>query len=133
MTDTDAISDAVVQAVRTAKATIGTLADEVEKIGITLNEETLGYLAGKQIDRQLHKLARSPGNLALLMTINETLEILRRLPFNLDLWDAQNTYYEICHSRCPAARTADRQGDRSAAEWLEQFRRLGDHLRIGIL
>ncbi len=112
---------------------LGTLAEEVGKIGIRLDEETLGLLAGRQIDRQLVKLARSPGNLALMMTISETLEILQRLPLKPDFWDAQNTYYEIRREHCPAARLAHSKGDRGAGEWLDQFRKLGDYLRIGNL
>jgi hypothetical protein len=102
---------------------LSVLAEEVEKLDIALDEPMLGLAADRQLLRQMEKLAVAPGNLALLLTICETAEVLRALPIRLDLWQAQNLYWRI-HRDCaltPAA-GCDRQ------EWGECFRRLGDAL-----
>ncbi|OGR32891.1 MAG: hypothetical protein A2005_05085 [Desulfuromonadales bacterium GWC2_61_20] len=98
------------------------LAEEVAKLDIPLDEPLLGLNAGRQIKRQLEKLQRTPDNLALLLTINETLEILATLPVNLDLWEAQNRYWGIKSS--PITAKAD------DPEWVVGFRRLGELLQI---
>jgi len=98
------------------------LAEEVEKLGIRLEDPILALAAGRQIVRQMEKLALAPQNLALLLTIIETVEVLCTLPIKVDLWQAQNLYWEIHQSRQPGGRD----------EWLESFQRLGECLQMHI-
>lgn len=109
------------------------LAAEAGRLGLELQDPTLGFTAGHQIARQMEKLARAPQNLALVITINETLEILGRLPIRLDLWRAQNSYYAICHQLCPTIQKSLHAGDTTLTEWFEQFRLLGQALKVGMI
>ena len=99
------------------------LTAEVARLDINLDEPLLGLAAGRQLERQLERIARSPQNLALLLTIIETLEVLGELPVQPDLWQAQNLYWAIHHEVVPAQQTE---------EWRAAFRRLGDALEMGI-
>ncbi|WP_429886177.1 DUF3536 domain-containing protein [Geoalkalibacter halelectricus] len=108
-------------------------AGEVERLALRLRDETLGFAAGRQIARQMNKLARAPRNLAFLITINETLETLEQLPIKLDLWRAQNAYYAICQQLCPSVQKSLLAGEPGLTEWFEQFRRLGQALKVGMI
>jgi hypothetical protein len=102
------------------------LAEEVNKLGIPLDDPMLGIAAGRQIERQMEKLARAPRNLALILTLIETLEVLQDLPIRLDLWRAQNLYWDIHSALEPGLEGLG--GD----DWLINFRRLGDCLQMRI-
>jgi alpha-amylase/alpha-mannosidase (GH57 family) len=107
------------------------LADEVEALAIPLDEPMLGLAAGRQLLQQLDKLAIAPRNLALLLTIIETLEILSELPFELDLWQAQNRFWEILHevrAEIPATAVTTAGTD----DWQAGFRRLGTLLQVQV-
>ncbi|HXV21279.1 MAG TPA: DUF3536 domain-containing protein, partial [Desulfuromonadales bacterium] len=98
------------------------LAEEVEKLGIPLEDPILALAAGRQIVRQMEKLALAPQNLALLLTIIETVEVLCSLPIKVDLWQAQNLYWDIHQTLPPAGQD----------EWRDNFRRLGNCLQMRI-
>ncbi len=100
------------------------LAEEVEKLEIPLDEPMLDLAAGRQLERQMEKLDRAPGNLALMLTLCETLEMLQGLPIRPDLWRAQNLYWSIHQSHHPLYLA------RRDEEWLGSFRRLGDCLKV---
>ncbi len=109
------------------------LAEEMEKVSVTLDQTVLGLAAGRQLARQLKNLARAPGNLALLITLNETLEVLRALPLQLELWEAQNVLSDICREQAGGIGEAATQGEESARESLEQLRRLARNLGVGMV
>lgn len=98
------------------------LAEEVEKLGIPLEDPILALAAGRQIVGLMEKLFLSRQNLALLLTIIETLEVLCTLPIQVDLWQAQNLYWDIHQTLPPEMQD----------EWRENFRRLGDSLQMRI-
>jgi hypothetical protein len=98
------------------------LAEEVEKLGILLEDPILALAAGRQIVRQMEKLVLAPQNLALLLTIIETVGVLCSLPIKVDLWQAQNCYWGIHQTLPPEGQD----------EWRDNFRRLGDCLQMHI-
>jgi alpha-amylase/alpha-mannosidase (GH57 family) len=100
------------------------LTEEVERLEIPLDEPMLGLAAGRQLERQMEKLAQAPGNLALMLTLCETLEMLQGLPIRPDLWRAQNLYWSIHQNHHPAYLA------RREEEWLGSFRRLGESLKV---
>jgi hypothetical protein len=113
---------ALLEADQPRPAELRALAEEVGKLGISLDEPMLGLAAGRLFERQMERLARAPRNLALMLTIIETLEVLRALPLRPDLWRAQNLFEEI-HRACAA-----QMGGEEEKEWQESFRRLGEGL-----
>ncbi len=98
-----------------------TLAEEMEKLDIALDEPLLALAAGRQFERQLERLGRTPQNLALLLTIIETLEAIGELPLRPDLWRAQNLFWAIYQGGNQA---------QQSEEWRAAFRRLGDCLEM---
>ena len=107
-------------------AELQSLTEEVENLALPLDEPMLGLAAGRQLARQMERLARSPQNLALLLTILEALKSLCALPFKPDLWQAQNLYWQIYRWSL-----ADKK-ERPSGEWQENFRELGRFLGVDI-
>jgi alpha-amylase/alpha-mannosidase (GH57 family) len=106
------------------------LADEVENLELPLDDPMLGMAAGRQIARQLEKFGHPPDNLDLLISLIETLEVLHSLPIKLDLWQAQNLFWEI-HRKC-RAEMDEAKGEKAISEWRDSFQRLGDLLEVRI-
>jgi hypothetical protein len=101
------------------------LAEEVEKLGLILDDPMLPLAAGRQLLHQMEKLSRTPRNMALLLTIIETLEVLQAFPLEVDLWKAQNLYWETHHALIPLPGGEN-------GEWQESFLRLGDLLQVRV-
>jgi hypothetical protein len=54
------------------------------------------------------------------------------MPFEVDLWNTQNLYYEMLHGAYPHFRSLAQQGDAAAQEWVGQFVALGECLSVKV-
>jgi hypothetical protein len=52
------------------------------------------------------------------------------LPFEVRLWEAQNTYYSMMRDFAGMVRERAEHGDADAQSWLEGFARLGEKLKV---
>jgi hypothetical protein len=94
---------------------------------VPLETSTLSYIADQRMKRAMVELQMSAGSLetldrALTLALN-----LAELPFELNLWQAQNIWYEILGTSNYALSSLA-QGER--AQWDDHFGGLGTCLRI---
>jgi hypothetical protein len=103
------------------------LVDRASQEHITLNSQQLTYLAGQRMKRAMVRLeaaaAGDPsanGALANALTIAETF---RKVPFEVNLWGAQNIWNDLL-----------RRSDKTywTQEWLDDFRKLGEAMNIQV-
>jgi alpha-amylase/alpha-mannosidase (GH57 family) len=96
---------------------------------VALDTHLLGYLADQRMKRVMVELHGEPHNLETLDTAVEIARALRVLPFELNLWQAQNIWYETLlasRSRIAALSPVDQQ------QWKLNFRELGSLLFISV-
>jgi hypothetical protein len=94
---------------------------------VQLESATLSYIADQRMKRAMIELQMSSGSLEMLDRALTLARILDELPFDLNLWQAQNIWYEILRTSSYAltALTAD---DRPV--WDRDFAELGTLLSI---
>ena len=97
-------------------------ADKVE-----LDTPTLTYIADLRMKRAMLELNMSSGSLEILDRALTLATTLRELPFELNLWQAQNIWYEILRSSAHGL-TAHVEEDRP--RWNRDFNKLGGCLSI---
>jgi len=95
--------------------------------GVPLEKATISYIADQRMKRAMIELVMSSGSIELLDRALTLARILIELPFDLNLWQAQNIWYEILRGSSDAL-TALRQDDRS--RWEKKFNELGSCLSI---
>ena len=94
---------------------------------VPLDTPTLTYVADLRMKRAMLELTMSSGNLEILDRALSLARTLSELPFDLNLWQAQNIWYEILRSS-PNGLTAHSPDDRP--RWERDFRELGCCLSI---
>ena len=94
---------------------------------VPLEAATLSYIADQRMKRAMVELQISSGSLELLDRALGLGRILAELPFDLNLWQAQNIWYEILRTSSYAL-TALATGDRP--RWDKNFAELGACLSI---
>jgi hypothetical protein len=98
-----------------------------EADGIVLDNPTLSYIADLRMKRAMLELQMSSGSLDILERALNLARILTELPFELNLWQAQNLWYEILRSS-PHSLIAHDAEDRP--RWTRDFNELGCCLSI---
>jgi hypothetical protein len=94
---------------------------------VPLETATLSYIADQRMKRAMVELQMSSGSVEVLALALALARTLVELPFELNLWQAQNIWYEILRTSSYAL-TALAQDDR--ARWEQNFNELGSCLSI---
>ena len=95
--------------------------------GIDLDAAGLSYLADQRMKRTMVELQMSSGGLEPLERALTLARLLREMPFELNLWQAQNLWYEIFRS---AEHGLTGHGLEDRPEWKRKFDELGELLGI---
>ncbi len=94
---------------------------------VPLETAVLSYIADQRMKRAMVELQLSAGSLEALERAVTLARALNEMPFELNLWQAQNIWYEILRSS-DYALTALPDEDRP--KWDKEFAELGDCLSI---
>jgi len=108
------------------------LADEAERLSLSLDKERLSFEGSHRINDLMDQLAERSEDVDLLCSIEESLEILRTLTSTLDLQNAQNVFFNIAKRKWPAMKRRAAANDEEAAKWVEHFGNLAHHLGLAI-
>ncbi|GAB4247293.1 MAG: DUF3536 domain-containing protein [Thermoleophilia bacterium] len=104
---------------------------EVARRGkVELDEAGLSFAYLNLLDRLSLAFSEVPDDLETLEELAEAVSLVDILPFEVDLWNTQNRYYEVRQSMYPHMRARAKAGDEEAQEWLPVFLQLGEHLWI---
>lgn len=106
---------------------------DASRRGEKIFEADLKYLAADCIGRQIDKLHANPENSDALRYISTLAgEILPPLHVGMNLWKAQNRYWEMLQAVAPTLRKRAENKDRLAAEWINEFYNLGTKLGFAV-
>jgi len=113
------------------------LLKRAQAIQVALDAPELGYVASQRIKRAMVALHNQQGDVSIDSSIHFSIldqalliaGVIRDLPFEVQLWQAQNIWYEILerHGTRPPILNPEQ-----AAAWLTRFHTLGRYLRIAV-
>jgi hypothetical protein len=108
------------------------LMQEAESDGISLDLPTLEYGFRRALERLAAQLAADPSDLSLLQKLEAAASLVDRLPFEVNVWKAQNVCYEMLQTIYGEFRARAEQGDESASRWLQHFNGVAESLLVRV-
>jgi alpha-amylase/alpha-mannosidase (GH57 family) len=111
---------------------IAALRAEAQRARVALEVSTLEFALRRTMERLVTRVSQEPEDLALLARLEAAVDLAHSFPFEVSLWTAQNCYYEILRNHYPEWRDKAEKGDEDARKRVEQFRSLGDKLRVRV-
>ncbi|MFQ5925927.1 MAG: DUF3536 domain-containing protein [Terriglobia bacterium] len=108
---------------------IAALLEGARREKIALDAGGLGYALEQSVERMAEQLLAEPTDLPRLQKLEAATELVRSLPFEVDLSRAQNIYYEMLQKFYPEFRA---RADQEAQQWLCHFTALGEKLSVRI-
>ncbi len=89
---------------------------------VPLDTPTLSYISDQRMKRTMVELQMSSGSLEMLDRALQLARIMTELPFDLNLWQAQNLWYEILRSSADALTVLE---PNDSPRWEKDFDELG--------
>jgi alpha-amylase/alpha-mannosidase (GH57 family) len=111
---------------------IKSLLEEAREEGVTLDTTTLEFAIRKRLEHIAREFSADPTDLANLQKVLSAVDLLRALPFQVNLWTVQNICYEIIQSTYTDVQKRVEQGDKAAQEWMRHFRTVGENLSLQV-
>jgi hypothetical protein len=96
--------------------------------GVPLDAPAHGFTLSRTLRRLSDAHQGRPADLPALLRLESSVRLARSLPFELDLWHAQNAYHSVRESSLPEMEARAEAGDEPARKWLRHFLALGDLL-----
>jgi len=90
---------------------------------VLLEKQLIGYIAEQRMTRAMLALHENQDGLPLAEDALLVARTLRELPFDVNLWQAQNLWYDTWRHH---------RDKPPSAEWLEKMKELGTQLRIAV-
>jgi hypothetical protein len=76
-------------------AAIERLLAEAREDAVVIDQPTLGYLADERMHAAMERLQQTPAEPEAVRRALQLAKALQALPFSVDLWQAQNIWYEL--------------------------------------
>ena len=96
--------------------------------GVPLDHASHSYSLSRTIRRLADAHHGRPTDLPALARLESVVRLARGLPFDLDLWHAQNVYHHVRQEWLVPMRARAETGEEPAGRWLQHFAALGDLL-----
>ena len=111
---------------------VRSIIDEVAAWGLTLDRVDLEFAIRRRLEGMMDALHRNPLDLSLLSKIESLIGLLPSLPVTVNLWRAQNVYYEMARSVWREILSKAQTGGEGPAEWVDKLTRLGQALSFNV-
>ena len=110
---------------------VNALLEAAKLEGVPLDTATLEFAYRHKLERLTERLIVNP-TVDLLQQLAGAVSLIRALPFRVDLWKIQNSYYRLLENIYPNMQRQKEQGDRAAQAWLSAFKALGRKLAVKV-
>jgi alpha-amylase/alpha-mannosidase (GH57 family) len=108
------------------------LLEEANLADVTLDAASLEHALRRNIEKTTDEFLDSPSELSLLVRLLTAATLVRSLPFEINLWHAQNVCHKLLFTSYLDFQKWANRGDPTAQEWVRHFTILADHLRLRI-
>jgi len=108
---------------------VNALLEAAKLEGVPLDTATLEFAYRQKLERLTERLIVDP-TADSLQQLDSAASLIRALPFPVDLWKIQNSYYRLLESIYPEMQRKKDQGDRAAQAWMKTFKALGRKLAV---
>jgi len=108
---------------------------EMKRWDVMIDSVELELIMRRRLEGMMDKLHKNPPDTSLLSEVQKMLELIKSMPFNINLWQAQNVYYKLSKTTCKELLVKAKAGNEDASLWLDKFKQIGQSLffNVGIV
>lgn len=108
------------------------MVEEIQDWSIDIDKNTLAFNIERWVNEALEKLHAQHDDVKYIQAVTAALNILEEIEITFYPWKAQNIYFQMKQELIPVFQEKAGQGDENASSWLEEFKKLGVMLSVGV-
>jgi hypothetical protein len=99
---------------------------------VDLDKDGLEQAFRKTLEKLAQESQDHPGDLPSLRRFAAAARLVLGMPFTVNVYQVQNSYYDLLSNRWPGLKIAAEKGDQNARLWIDEFRELGVVLSVKV-
>jgi hypothetical protein len=111
---------------------IQVLAWELKRWSFSRDKENLSFLATAKVSQLMARLSKEPDDVGLAENIVALLSTFNSLKFNMNLWKAQNIFFDMSSQYYGERKEKAKAGDARSVRWVSAFELLADFLGVAL-
>lgn len=111
---------------------IENLLHEAQLEGISLDSTSLEFSFRRAVERLAEKFSENYEDISTLQELESAVQLLRRLPFEVNLWKVENICYEMLQTSYREFQTRADRGDEEARAWVHGFSSIAESLALRV-
>jgi len=108
------------------------LIEEAKATSVELDRAGLSYVVSRALERLALDALEHPGDFARLQRWSDMATLQASLPFDVNLWQAQNIFYRLLKDVYPTMRERAAADDPIAMRWVQLVAVIGDQLSVAV-
>jgi len=108
------------------------LLEEANLEGISLDLTSLEFSFRKALERLATRFAEDSEDISILQELEVAIELLSRLPFEVNLWKVENICYQMLQTFYRECQARAEEGDEKASKWLQHFGNIAANLAVRV-
>ncbi len=105
---------------------------EMKRWNVMTDSVELEFIMRRTLEEMMNKLWRNPPDIPLISEVQKMLDLIRTMPFSINLWQAQNIFYAITKTTYKELLEKAKSEMRMQSLWLEKFRQVGQSLFFNV-
>ncbi len=106
--------------------------EEARRFSLSLDQKLIKFEAGRKLSKLFETLSEKPEDLKLLLQCERLLSLLKIILTDLNLQKPQNIFFTLSKTIHKEIAKRAEDGDETAKQWVEHFRKLADQLELVI-
>jgi alpha-amylase/alpha-mannosidase (GH57 family) len=111
---------------------IENLLHEAQLEGISLDSTSLEFSFRRAVERLAEKFSENYEDISTLQELESAIQLLGRLPFEVDLWKVENICYEMLQTSYKEFQTRADRGDEEARAWVRGLTSIAESLAVRV-
>ena len=112
--------------------TIKALLEEARRENLRLDAPGIEFAFRTTLERIVDEVGANPSDLEAISKLRNAVSLRDLFPFDVDLWQVQNVFYQQVRSQLTAFRRRAAAGDSSSNEWVQAVEALGEKLTVSV-
>jgi hypothetical protein len=105
---------------------------DTKRWNITLDTVELEFIIRRALERMMDELYKNPPDSSLLLKVQKMVELIKSLPFSINLWQAQNIFYRLSGIAYGELLLKSKSGNEDASLWADKFKQIGQSLFFNV-